>query len=326
MVLGSVIVGWLLAWPVRRIVSRIADAPSSVIIQFVLTFTVWLVAERLGLSGVVTIVVFGLTMARGNVAQMAAHLRIPSFAIWETVTVVLNVLAFTLIGLQLRPILEPLSVAERWRYLGIAVAILAVAIVVRIAWVMVHHFGERLWGRIFAREVSTDIRKPLVIGWSGMRGIVSLAAALALPEPFPYRDFILLAAFVVVLGTLVIQGVTLGPLLGLLKFARDTTVERELGLARKAAMKAAMRELDGDESAAAERLRREYAEALDEAKRGGDPRDSTENAIRRRLVSASRSAIEELRGSGAIGDAAYRQAEEELDWLELSARPRGARE
>ncbi|MEO6185789.1 MAG: cation:proton antiporter, partial [Steroidobacteraceae bacterium] len=101
-VFGSVVAGWLLAWPVNLLLRRIEDAPSFVIVQFVITFGVWVVAERLGLSGVVTIVVFGLTLARRTGPPTPPHLRVPSFAIWETMTFVLNVVAFTLIGLQIR--------------------------------------------------------------------------------------------------------------------------------------------------------------------------------------------------------------------------------
>jgi len=262
---------------------------------------------------------------------MPAHLRVPSFAIWETVTVVLNVLAFTLIGLQLRPILEPLSGAERLHYLSVALVILTVVIAVRIAWVMAHHKAVVVMTRLAGGQTTgSPIPAPsakagLVVGWSGMRGIVTLAAALALPAGFPYRDFIQLTAFVVVLGTLVIQGLTLRPLLVLLRLPKDSTIETELSLARQAALKAAMRELAEDATPAAERLRLEYAEALGEARRGGDPRNSADNVLRRRLVAASRNAIEDLRSAGTIGDDAFRRAEEELDWLELSARPSNAR-
>jgi len=326
-VIGSVVAGVLLAWPVHWVTSRIEDAPSSVIVQFVTTFDVWLLAERLGLSGVVTMVVFGLTMARRG-RPMPAHLRVPSFAIWESVTAVLNVLAFTLIGLQIRPILEALNDAERVRFLGAALAILAAVIVVRIAWVMTYNTLVRWKNRVFGLHVARSSMAPptarggLVVAWSGMRGIVTLAAAMALPQGFPYRDFIQLTAFVVVLGTLVIQGLTLRPLLNLLRLPKDSTVEAELRLARKAALKAAMAELEKDGAPAAERLRLEYGEALDQAKRGRDPRDTTENALRRRVVAVARNAIQDLRGAGTIGDDAYRLVEEELDWLELSSRPR----
>jgi CPA1 family monovalent cation:H+ antiporter len=256
---------------------------------------------------------------------LPARLRVPSFAIWETVTFVLNVLAFTLIGLQVRPILEALSGAERLRYLGAALVILAVVILVRMSWVMAHHGLVTLATRLAPpRAVRGSMPRPTVkdafaVGWSGMRGIVTLAAAMGLPAGFPYHDFIQLTAFVVVLGTLVLQGLTLRPVLHFLRLPTDTVVETELTVARKAALKAAMAELADDATPAAERLRQEYADALGRARVGGKVRDTPDNALRLRLVQASREAIADLRSGGAIGDVAYRRIEEELDWLELSA-------
>ena len=326
-VLGSVIAGWLLARPVGMVTARIKDAPSAVIVQFVSTFAVWLAAERIGLSGVVTIVVFGLSLAQRSIPPMTARLRVATFAIWETVTVVLNVLAFTLIGLQLRPILEALPAGERMRALGVAALILAVVIAVRLAWAMTHHgivaMKIRLAGYRPVRSATAPptAKSALVVGWSGMRGIVTLAAAMALPAGFPDRDLIQLTAFVVVLGTLVLQGLTLRPLLLLLGLPKDSIIADELRLARETGLNAAMAALAGDTSAAAERLRQRYAEALAQARSGGDPSDAPDSILRRRLVHASRNAIQDLRSSGAIGDDAYRRAEEELDWLELSAQP-----
>ena len=324
---GSGVVGWVLAKPVGIATQRISDAPSSVIFQFVMTFGVWLAAERLGLSAVVTIVVFGLTLARGSALSLPARLRVPSFAIWETVTMVLNVLAFTLIGLQLRPILETLDASERYHYLVAALIILSVVIVVRLAWVMTHHASARFIRRHFLTHSERSSISPptardaLVVGWCGMRGVVTIAAAMALPAGFPYRDFIQLTAFIVVLGTLLIQGLTLRPLLALLGIPNDTIRQKELRMAREAALSAAMSELDNNETPAAQRLRQEYAEALSQTRGGGHPGDSSHNVLRRQLVAASRKAISRLRDINAIGDPAYRRVEEELDWLELSAQP-----
>ena len=323
---GSVVAGYGLARLSRPAFRRVTDVPSSVIIQFVSTFGVWILAERLGLSGGVTIVVYGVTAAWSMNETMAARLRVPSFAVWESVTVVLNVLAFTLIGLQIRPILETLSPHERMDYLRAALVILATVIGVRLAWVMTYNGGVRLKNRLFGLHVARSSMAPptagggLVVAWCGMRGMVSLAAALALPEGFPYRDFILLAAFAVVVGTLVIQGMTLKPLIRLLRLPDDDPVRKEVKLARAKALKAALAELDGDDSAAAEALRREYGDALDQTRKGADARDSTENALRRRVVAVSRATISDLRHRGEIGDDAYRALEEEFDWLELSAR------
>jgi CPA1 family monovalent cation:H+ antiporter len=325
-VIGSAAAGWLLVWPVGLLIRSIEDAPSSVIFQFATTFGIWLLAERLGLSGVVTIAVFAMTVARRSGWAMPAHLRIPSFAIWESATVVLNVLAFTLIGLQIRPILEPLSSEERGRYLVAAAIILGSVIAVRLLWVMTFNMLVQLKNRMLGFQVArSSMTAPttkggLVIGWAGMRGIVTLAAAMALPAGFPYRDFIQLAAFVVVLGTLVIQGVTLRPLLNFLRLPRDEIIHTELHLARKIALKASLEELQANETPAARRLSLEYEEALTQARGGRDPRDRADNALRRQTVAVARAAIYDLREAGTIGDDAYRRIEEELDWLELSSR------
>ncbi|WP_028967928.1 cation:proton antiporter [Sphingomonas phyllosphaerae] len=320
---GSVVVGWLLARLVILLTSRIEHPAIATILQFVMTFGVWILAERLELSGVVTIVVFGLTAGRRTSASSHTSVRVLSFATWETVTLVLNVLAFTMIGLQLRPIMERLDGAERATYPLYALAILAVVIVVRLAWVLFYGAAHRLSrdpGDAL-RSWTGTLKSGVLVGWSGMRGIVTLAAALAVPEGFPYRDFILLVAFMVVLGTLVIQGLTLKPLLRALRFPVDTVVSGETAAARTAAMDAAMQTLEGDHSPAAERLRHEYGEALGIARAGDDPRTSSDNALRQRMIPASRRAIDELRAEGTIGDEAYRSVEEELDWLELSSRP-----
>lgn len=147
---------------------------------------------------------------------------------------------------------------------------------------------------------------------------MTLAAALALPEGFPYRDFILITAFIVVLGTLLIHGLTLRPLLRRPRLPHDGQVERELALARAHALKAAMEVLDRSNDPAAERLSLEYRAKLVFASVGDDPHESTDNRLRRQVVPVARRTIADLRRSGRIGDEAYRQVEQELDWLELS--------
>ncbi|SFP80140.1 cation:proton antiporter [Sphingomonas rubra] len=320
---GSVVVGWVLAKLVIRLTAPIDHPAIATIIQFVTTFGVWILAERLELSGVVTIVVFGLTAGRRSSSSSHTSVRVLSFATWETLTLVLNVLAFTMIGLQLRPILDRLDGGERATYPLYALAILGVVIIVRLAWVLFYGASHRLSRKPddALRSWAGTLKSGVLVGWSGMRGIVTLAAALAVPEGFPYRDFILLVAFVVVLGTLVIQGLTLKPLLRALRFPADTIVSDEMATARAGAIDAAMRTLDNNASPAAERLRQEYREALGVARAGDDPRGSSDNTLRQRMIPASRHAIDTLRAKGTIGDEAYRAVEEELDWLELSSRP-----
>ncbi len=318
---GSVVAGWVLVRLTSGLIRRVADAPTATILQFVATFGVWLIAERLHLSGVVTIVTFGLTAARSSTLSMPAAVRVSSFATWETATFVLNVLAFTLVGLQLRPLLPALEQGQHIDWLGFASAILIVVVAVRLAWVLlygiIHRDDPSMVGAMTRRA---SMKAALVVGWSGMRGIVTLAAALALPQEFPHRGFILLTAFVVVLGTLVIQGLTLKPLLGWLKLGRDSTVEDEVALARAKALEAVLTALEEEDGQAAGRLRVEYAAKLAEAAAGHAPHGSRDTELRRKTVPHARRAIDSLRDNGRIGDDAYRQVEQELDWLDLSAR------
>lgn len=320
-VFGSAAVGWVLSWPTGLLVNRIDDAPTAVVFQFVLTFALWVVAERLGLSAVVTVVVFGLSAGRRTAPALSAHLRVPTFAVWDAATFVLNILAFTLIGLQLGPIVERPDGAEFRHSLLSALALLGVVIVVRLVWAVGYALlkGRKKGGTHPPATASLAAKNGLVIGWSGMRGIVTLATALALPEGFPGRDFMQLAAFVVVLGTLVVQGLTLRPLLLWLKLPADRTVETEASLARYAALKAAMRALKRNPVPAAQRLREEYRASLSIARSGGDLASLPDNALRREVLGHSRTALDDLRRVGTIGDDAYRQVEAELDILELMA-------
>ena len=188
--------------------------PTQIILQFVTTFGVWILAERLHLSAVLTTVSYAITAAQIAPERVPARIRIPAYAVWETVVFALNILAFIFIGLQIRPILASLEAAERGRFFAVAGAVLVTVIVVRFAWHMAFNAVVRWRHRRVGFHPPRPMLRPtvgsgLIISWAGMRGIVSLAAALALPPAFPYRDLIVLTAFAVVLGTLVIQGLTL---------------------------------------------------------------------------------------------------------------------
>ena len=255
-VAGSLVVAPLLAWLLLAATKNVEDVPTAIILQFVGMFGVWIVAEHLGLSGVLTMVVFAMTVARSAPARTPARIRVPSYAVWETMVFLLNVLAFVFIGLQIRPILSALDPSRRVLYFEVAGAVLVTVILVRVAWVMTHNafyrWKIRRHGFHPARPtLPPSVRSGLVVSWSGMRGIVSLAAALALPiragdGPFPFRDLIVFTAFSVVLGTLVIQGLTLRPLLRALDLHDGDPVGQETELARERALQAALATLDGD--------------------------------------------------------------------------------
>jgi len=162
----------------------------------------------------------------------------------------------------------------------------------------------------------------LVISWSGMRGIVSLAAALALPIAFPYRDLIVLSAFSVVLGTLVIHGLTLGPLLRALTLNDDDPVGREVRTARDRALRAGLASVADEYSPAANEVRQEFSAHLahDEEARDGH---SEHGELHRRALQAARQEVLTMRTNQEIGDDAFHRIEEELDWIEMTERPAG---
>jgi len=325
-VIGSLVVGVLLAWPAVRLMRRIENVPSSIIVQFVTTFGVWILAERVGLSGILTIVTYAIAVARVGGATMPARLRVPSFAVWDTAVFMLNVLAFTMIGLQVGPIWTRLSASARLEYGTVALAVLATVIVVRIAWCMSYNAVVRWRIRRVGFHPPRPMLRPtvqsgLVLSWCGMRGIVTLAAAFALPEDFAHRDLILLTAFCVVFGTLVIQGISLRPMLAFLHFDDDAPVEREFQRARSAAYGAALATLDDETLPEAEALRHEYRAAARDPCVGGEPASAAETplaALRRRAIAAARDENTRLWQSGDIGDNAFSRLQEEFDWAELS--------
>jgi monovalent cation/hydrogen antiporter len=330
---GSIVLAFACSRVLQWIMPRVSDVATSVILQFCSTFAVWILAEQIGLSGIITVVVFAIIVARTAPDTIPARQRIPSYAVWEVAVFVLNVLAFILVGLQLKPILQRLPQQQLIQYAMAAAAVCAAVIVVRIVWVM----GYALVGR-WATSLLPPSHRPTrypsfrlaaLIAWCGMRGIVTIAAALALPTgggvEFPYRDLILFTSFCVVLGTLVLQGLTVTPLMRVLAIESDDAVDREVRLARIESLRAGLAEAtsagDGDDMV--ELLRRKYQARLQRAEAGQDPVDQPDDAsygeILRRAQAVERRMLSHLRASGVIGDDAFHRVEEELDWAEVSA-------
>ncbi|HZP86797.1 MAG TPA: sodium:proton antiporter [Burkholderiales bacterium] len=330
-VLGSLIAGPALGWLTQRLINRVQHVPTAIILQFVSTFTVWLTAEQLGLSGVLTTVCYAMTLARTAPAEIAARIRIPTNAVWATVIFALNIFAFIFIGLQIRPILSELSAEELSQYVLVAAAVLVTVILVRFAWQMPFNTVIRWRDRRFGFHPPRPMLRPsvgsgLVISWAGMRGIVTLAAALALPTAFPARDLIVLTAFSVVLGTLLIQGLTLKKLLGALDLHDGDPVASELRAARQRVLEAVMATLPSGTAPAVDLVRKEYKVRLTSPT---DPHAPSEPFVRyadahRRALEVARHTLLAMRGSGEIGDDAFHAVENELDWMEVSDPLRGA--
>ena len=329
-VLGSLVLGWVLARGASMLTARIADLSLSVVTQFVCTFGVWILAEKLQVSTVLTMVSYAVVLARQGPEQLGAETRRGSFAVWEVAVYVLNALAFILIGLQLQEIGRNIE-GGIGPYVGFGLAVLLTVVVVRLGWTFAYNVLVRLAERVVLpperrTPAGRSYKSALVVGWCGMRGLLTLATALALPldaksSIFPHRDLVIVAAFTVVLGTLVLQGLTLGPLLRRLDLSDDGRALRERELADQEATRAALGSLDGNEEPEAAMLRKEYRDALqDETMRALRPGRFAE--LRLRAISAARRRLFDLRESRDIGDDAYRAVEEELDWAEGNARRR----
>ena len=321
---GSTILALVLARLSMLVFGRVEDLATSVIMQFCSTFAVWLLAERLHLSAILTVVIYAMAMSRQAPRMLGPRLRVPSYAMWVVAVFVLNVLAFILVGLQLRVIVE----RGRWiEYVQVAAAVCAAVIVARLVWVSGAAFVSRLTCRISGRSVGGpgDVialsgRAAYIVGWCGMRGIVTLAAALALPIGFPHRDLIFFTSFAVVLVTLVVQGLTLRPLLTLLGLREDDSVEQELLLARTETLRAAIEATRTTRnSEVAETLRRRYEIRLRHVEEDGpESGDHAADAeLIARVTASERTRLLELRDNGTIGDAAFQQVEEEIDLREL---------
>lgn len=320
----SLLAGPAFAWLFARLTRPIEDAQGNIVLQLCGTFAVWIIAERVGLSGILTIVSYAVAAAWTAPSRMPARLRVPSYAVWEVTTYVLTVLAFVLVGLQLRPILEDRSGIELAQNLGIALAVLATVVVARLIWLAVLHAG--LVAIHKEREADQpDWGSALVAGWCGMRGIVTLAAALALPN-LPHRDLAILTAFVVVLGTLVLQGASLRPLVRWLDLPRDDPTDREIAGARTKVFAAALGTLDGAPGPMADVLRQELQALKRHARETLDP-DTDEGPmpmqdLRLKAISAGRDKLAELRRNGRLGERAFQAVEQDLDSAELSAADR----
>jgi Na+/H+ antiporter len=325
-VAGSLVAGPAMGWLLLRSMKHVQHIPTVIILQFITTFSVWIIAEHLRLSAVLTTVCFAIFVAQSAPQRTPARLRIPAYAVWETTVFAINILAFIFIGLQVRPILASLEPGEAGLYFTVAGAVLLTVIVVRFAWHMPFNAVVRWRHRTTGFHPPRPMLRPTVgsgvlISWAGMRGIVSLATALALPLAFPYRDLIVLTAFSVVLGTLVIQGLTLKPLLRALDLHDDDPVGRELRAARERALQAVLASLAEDQSAIAAAVSKAFKIQLAApetwAAAGTDIR-SQHGQLHGQALQAARQAVIAMRANNEIGDDAFHMIEEQLDWLEMA--------
>lgn len=222
---GGVGVGLLLMVPIHVLRKRMREPLLQNTLSLLIPFVAYAAAERVHASGVLAVVVVALYLGHHN-WQVDFATRLQEEAVWKMVAFILESVVFALIGLQLPVVLKGLGEYEGLAAAGYAVVVFLVVVAARFAWVFPATFLPRLSRRIREREPGTTWKAPVVVGWAGMRGVVSLAIAFSVPISVPHRNLILFLTFTTVIGTLVVQGLTLPPLIKLLRLPpRDVHAE-----------------------------------------------------------------------------------------------------
>jgi NhaP-type Na+/H+ or K+/H+ antiporter len=317
---GGAALGLLIGVAGAKVFPKLSGTLSSILAQFLLTYGAWILADTLGLSPIMCVVALAAVASRITPSRTSARDRVNSNAVWATMVFVLNVLAFLLMGLQARSILDQLHGEQLRHALFFAGLVLATVIGVRIVYVMSYGWVLRRFRHFFEDHVlSAPIPKAnigLLVSWCGMRGLVTLATAFALPAEFPGRQVIVLSAFIVVLGTLILQGFTIRPLIAVLHIQRDDSLDTEVAKTRRAMLEAVLAELAQETGEGAEAVRAEFSASKQAVVNRSRPVTSYDT-LRRSALKTQRRVLIEWRREGRILDDAYHLLEDELDRAEL---------
>jgi CPA1 family monovalent cation:H+ antiporter len=337
-VLGAIPVGLGIGW-LSAAARRRADDPRIVIVISVLTpYAAYLPADQIGASGILSVVVAGLYVGRREARIEDAPTRLQARAVWDMFVFGLNGLLFILVGVQLRPIWDALRGYELRQVVAAAVAICLTVILTRIVWVFFSAVLSQVTRRPGAPPHGMSWAEVAVVAWSGLRGGDTLAAALSVPlvtasgAPFPARAEILFLAFMVIVVTLVGQGLTLPWLIRRLHVASDESEAQEERLARRAAVAAALGRLDElaqqDARAAdlVETLRRRYAHQADLLDESDGPAQTSRHValherLQREVLAAQQAEVVRLRDEGQISDQVMRRVQRDLDLEQLRVEP-----
>jgi monovalent cation/hydrogen antiporter len=325
---GGIAVGLIVGWLIRQIRRRLDNPPAEITISLLTGYVAFIPADLMGVSAVLAAVTAGVYLGWHTPELTNAQVRLQGVAVWEIVQYLLNALLFVLIGLQLPVVVDALGDLPAARLVGYAALVSLTVIALRFAWVFAVLHAPK-W---IARRMS-NWRGAVFLSWAGMRGAVSLAAALALPletdagVPFPGRDLILFLTFAVILATLVGMGLTLPLVIRACGLEDDSIEAREDAEARVHAATAALarlEELVGEEwvrEDTAERVRGAYRfrtdrfrARLDDGDDGAiESRSQDYQRLRRELLDAERQALSELRRAGAISNDVWLRVGRDLD-------------
>jgi Na+/H+ antiporter len=334
---GGVLIGLAVGLVVAWVRERLDDPPVEITIALLTSYAAYLPAEELGLSGVMAAVTVGLYMGSQTSRLTTPTVRMQGEAVWQILVFLLNSFLFVLVGLQLPGILDELA-GERYDSGDLALyggLTCLTVVLVRIAWTYVFSYlSPAVFKSRRDRDAIPSPRNVALIAWMGMRGAVSLAAALALPVAtesgvrIAERPLILFIVFCVILATLVLQGLSLPAVIRMLGVTADSDHVEQEGRARLQAAEAALARIDGlsredwTRDATVERLRavygyrrRRFAARFDDNEDDGafEERASTYTRMMIEVIAAQREAIERLRTQGEISDDVMRAVEQDLD-------------
>ncbi len=338
--LGGLLVGLAIGWVVVWLEGWVDDGPVEIALSLIVPYAAYLMGEAVKGSGVIAVVACGLYVSQRSSTFFSPGVRLQAWAVWDALEFLLNGLVFVLIGLQLPYVLDGIHGQSRLGLVGYGLAFSAILLLLRMAWMFPAastawwirtHFLKQTYERPKANQV-------FVVGWTGMRGVVALAAANSLPltlndgSPFPQRSFIIFLTFSLILVTLVLQGLSLPWLVRVLRLSGQNTQFCEEGEARHLLLQAAIDFL-GERRRAAEGkhevhlyddLLHDYQHKLEEIDECGpevstpekDSHSLTMSHLLLETIRREREELNLLRGNGRIGDSVHRNLERELDLSE----------
>jgi monovalent cation/hydrogen antiporter len=336
LIIVGILIGLLIALLVERVHRHLDDGPIEITLSVMVPYVAYLAAESLHASGVFAVVACGLYLSYRSTHLFSANVRLQAYGFWNALNFVLNGLVFVMIGLQLPQVLAGIRGYRLAQLILYGVIFSALLIALRILWMYPGTYAANFIRRRFLhqRHPMPSARAIFVVGWTGMRGVIALAAAMSLPEtlpsgaPFPERDLIIFLTFSVILVTLVLQGLTLAPLiraLGLAGHPESSSEERD---ARRLILETALKHIEGCRSeddnhhlaSAYSDARARYQRRLaalggeDYSRYGFDPEDHAHVVdIGLKLLRLERETAVRLRNEGQISDELLRKLERELD-------------
>ena len=333
----GILLGLFVGWLAVQALQLTRDPVAGVLIGIVAPYVAWVAGESLHVSAVLACVAGGLYVRQRFSVSVPPAMRLQSRSVWDVFTFLLNAAIFFLLGIEFGHLVESLPAGSLAAAVRVGLVVSVVAIAVRLVWVpLTVVLPHRLSAGLRRREPTPQAKNLFLVSWTSMRGIVSLAAALGLPlavaggGPFPYRAEIVLVTGCVIVVTLVLQGLTLEPLVRRLRFAPDTGIHAEEQFARSEALRHGIERLDdlGGEPWAApadlERLREELRDRLRRHRDGQSGAREAEQRLRHEVIAAQRRELIRLRNEHAISDAVLMALEEELDLEALRLGGKGA--